>query len=181
MCFPRIALMSQEPWKENSCVCNQVVEVCMPGLNQECLGLRWEGVHKILVTFITVNNILSGVVRVLLVGFFFPLWSSHSSIWWWCYQKSFGNWLGSKSTKVSKCFFKLLWFEYLHGRQLNRYCEMIDYLPLLALCLSPGQASSLVHCLFIGQIVKFILPWATCWQGYCCSFHHFLVMFKFVS
>lgn len=52
-------------------MCNQVVEVCTPGLNQECLGLRWEGVHKISVTFITVNNILSGVVRVLLVVFFF--------------------------------------------------------------------------------------------------------------
>lgn len=69
MCYPRIALMSQEPWKRNSCVRNQVAEVCMPGLSQECLDLRWEGVHKISVTFITINNILSGVVRVLL-GFF---------------------------------------------------------------------------------------------------------------
>lgn len=41
----------------------------MPGLNQECLCLRWEGVHKVSVTFITVNNILSGLVWVLL-GFF---------------------------------------------------------------------------------------------------------------
>lgn len=69
MCYPCIALVSQEPWKRNSCVCGHVAEVCMPGLNQECLRLRWEGVHKISVTFITVN-ILSGVVTVLL-GFFF--------------------------------------------------------------------------------------------------------------
>lgn len=151
--------MSQEPWKRNSHVC--MSEVCMPGLNQECLGLRWEYVHKVSVTFITVNNILSWVVCVLFD--FFLLCILYSCIWWWCYQKSYGNWLGSKSTKVSKCLFKLLWFEYSHGRQIDRYCEVIDYLSLLALCLSPGQASSLIHCLFIGQIVKFVLPWATCW------------------
>lgn len=45
----------------------------MPVLTQECLSLRWEGVHKISLTFITVNNILSGVVRGFLglVVFFF--------------------------------------------------------------------------------------------------------------
>lgn len=43
----------------------------MPVFTQECLGLRQEGAHKISVTFITVNNILSGVVRVVLVFFFY--------------------------------------------------------------------------------------------------------------
>lgn len=71
VCHPHITLMSQEPWDRNSRVCNQVAEVCMPVLTQECL--RWEGVHKISLTFITVNNILSGVVRGFLglVFFFF--------------------------------------------------------------------------------------------------------------
>lgn len=99
VCHPHITLMSQEPWERNSRVCNQVAEVCVPVLTQECLSLRWEGVHKISLTFITVNNILSGVVRGFLglVVFFFLPRSSSWCIWWWCYQKSYENWLGSKS------------------------------------------------------------------------------------
>lgn len=60
-------------------MCNQVAEVCMPVLTQECL--RWEGVHKISLTFITVNNILSGVVRGFLGLVFFFFNSKGNEMW----------------------------------------------------------------------------------------------------